>query len=80
MLTAMGTPDSERSTMSTFSSLIDDEPWVLLGCVTPDARLVGYAAAQYYGPHLRNGQLHRTARLHDLFVVERDRREVLDGS
>ncbi|WP_236647617.1 GNAT family N-acetyltransferase [Micromonospora sicca] len=31
-------------------------------------RLTGYAAAQDQGPHLRSGDAHRVARLHDRYV------------
>src|SRR5207248_250190 len=37
-------------------------------------RLLGYAAAQDYGDHLRAGKEGRVARLHDLYVREHDRR------
>lgn len=50
-----------------FLDLLADPRWALLGAVDPDG-LVGYAAAQDHGPHLRSGDEHRTARLHDLYV------------
>lgn len=75
-LEAMGTASTQADAKKRFSSLLLDDRWLLLGSAgthTPD--LVGYAAVQDYGPHLRSGNLHRTARLHDLFVQPEARRQ-----
>lgn len=69
MLMAMGTSSPEPEARPRFVALMLDERWLLVGCSMDGTELVGYAAAQDYGPHLRNGDLHRTARLHDLFVL-----------
>ncbi|MBB5112837.1 GNAT superfamily N-acetyltransferase [Micromonospora echinospora] len=37
--------------------------------------MIGYAAAQDHGPHLRSGDAHRTVRLHDLYVRPDRRRD-----
>ena len=68
MLQDMGSndehPDIQRDR---YASLLDDPRWVVLGAHT-DGELTGYAAAQDHGPHLRGGDDHRVARLHDLYV------------
>ncbi len=70
----MGTDDGEPVARSRFSSLLQDPLWLAL--VADDCgELIGYAAAQDRGTHLRYGDAHRTARLHDLLVVEGRRRE-----
>lgn len=73
-LEAMGTFTTELEAQALFNRLLSDRCWMLLGAVIPDVGLVGYAAAQDYGPHLRSGDVHRTVRLHDMFVAEELRR------
>ncbi len=51
-----------------FAALLADPRWALLGATGADG-LIGYAAAQDHGPHLRSGDAHRTVRLHDLYVA-----------
>jgi len=67
LLKAMGTDDEETVARPRFERLIDDSRWGILGA-DDDGRLVGYAAVQDYGTHLRLGDMHRMSRLHDLYV------------
>lgn len=67
MLLAMGAAPGELAARERFHQLGQDPHWFLVGCRV-DGRLLGYAAAQDHGPHLRTGDDHRTARLHDLYV------------
>ncbi|TYC25433.1 GNAT family N-acetyltransferase [Micromonospora sp. MP36] len=68
MLRDMGVGDEPAEThRERFLRLLADPRWALLGAVDA-AGLTGYAAAQDHGPHLRSGDAHRTARLHDLYV------------
>ena len=53
--------------------LLDDPRWGVLGAAMADG-LAGYAAVQDHGPHLRAGDDHRVARLHDLYVRPEHRR------
>jgi GNAT superfamily N-acetyltransferase len=72
MLRDMGTDDQEGTARKRYESLLQDPRWAVLGAAD-GSRLVGYAAVQDYGPHLRVGDQHRTARLHDLYVRPNDR-------
>ena len=67
MLLGMGTPDDEATTRERYAAVMRDPLWVVLGAEI-DGEVVGYAAIQDYGPHLRIGDHHRLARMHDLFV------------
>ncbi|WP_020579323.1 GNAT family N-acetyltransferase [Actinopolymorpha alba] len=67
LLKDMGTDDEETSARGRYDELLVDPRWGILGGIDGD-RLIGYAAVQDYGPHLRLGNLHRIARLHDLYV------------
>ncbi len=69
----MGTDDEEPTARVRYASLLPDPRWGVLGA-TDGERLLGYAAVQDYGPHLRLGDLHRIARLHDLYVHPDHRR------
>ena len=73
MLREMGTFDSEATTHDRFCDVLTDPAWALIG-VESGSKLVGYAAAQDYGPHLRGGDHHRIGRLHDMFVAADHRR------
>ncbi|MEV0427317.1 GNAT family N-acetyltransferase [Micromonospora sp. NPDC050495] len=74
MLRDMGVGDEPAEVhRERLGHLLADSRWALLGAVTA-GRLAGYAAAQDLGPHLRSGDTHRTARLHDLYVDPRRRR------
>ena len=73
MLEQMGCLDGEAATRERYADLLGDPRWGLLG-VEADS-LVGYAAVQDIGPHLRAGDHHRTARLHDMFVLDSHRRQ-----
>jgi GNAT superfamily N-acetyltransferase len=68
MLKDMGTDDDEPTAKERYGRLVHDPGWGVIGAVD-GIRLVGYAAVQDYGTHLRLGDLHRIARLHDLYVV-----------
>ncbi|MEV5764443.1 GNAT family N-acetyltransferase [Micromonospora sp. NPDC052213] len=57
-------PDAQRER---YVQLVADPRWVILGA-DADGELAGYAAVQDHGPHLRSGDDHRVARLHDLYV------------
>ena len=76
-LVAMGTPshESESEARARFGSLGQDPRWLLVCAASPAPTLLGYAAVQDQGPHLRYGNDHRTARLHDLFVAPTARRQ-----
>ena len=67
LLKGMGGQDSEDLAHSTFLDLLKDDRWLLLAADV-DGILVGYAAAQDFGPRLRASVSGRVARLHDLFV------------
>ncbi|WTL14160.1 GNAT family N-acetyltransferase [Kribbella sp. NBC_01505] len=67
LLRAMGTDDDEGTAEARYGRLLGDPAWGILGALD-GGRLVGYAAVQDYGTHLRIGDLHRMARLHDLYV------------
>lgn len=73
MLKDMGTDDEEPTARRRYELLLKDPRWAVLGAVDGN-RLVGYAAIQDYGTHLRLGDLHRMSRLHDLYVRPNDRR------
>ena len=73
MLKDMGTDDDEATARPRFIELVQDPRWGVLG-IEEGTDLVGYAAIQDHGPHLRLGNLHRIARLHDLYVVPSARR------
>lgn len=59
---------SDAEVRQRFETLLADDRWTLLGAFHSRS-LIGYAAAQDHGPHLRTGDAHRTARLHDLYVT-----------
>ncbi|MEU8262519.1 GNAT family N-acetyltransferase [Micromonospora sp. NPDC048999] len=74
MLRDMGVGDEPAEAhRERFLRLLADPRWALLGATDADG-LTGYAAAQDHGPHLRSGDAHRTARLHDLYVRPNRRR------
>lgn len=71
LLEAMGKTDGAETVRTRFSRLAGDNDHLLLVAVLNDA-VVGYAWAQDRGAHLRSGS--RSARIHDLFVAETQRR------
>jgi GNAT superfamily N-acetyltransferase len=73
MLHDMGTDDAEDTARARYKVLVADPRWAVIGAEL-GSDLVGYAAVQDYGPHLRLGNLHRIARLHDLYVRPASRR------
>ena len=73
MLKDMGTDDDEPTARKRYELLLQDPRWGVIGA-EEGTRLVGYAAIQDYGTHLRLGDQHRMSRLHDLYVRPDDRR------
>lgn len=77
MLLDMGFVDSEEALAERFPSFCgrEDAPiWV----AERQGTLLGYAYAQDYGPHLRPGVTHRTAKLNDLYTLPGARRQGVD--
>ncbi len=74
MLLDMGFVDDEGALEERFTAFRVHPDWALLGAER-DGRLLGYAALQDYGPHLRSGDTHRTAKLHDLYTLPDARRQ-----
>ncbi|WP_427887589.1 N-acetyltransferase family protein [Kribbella sp. GL6] len=66
LVRGFGTAFSEGESRGFFAELVADPRWVALGY--DDGELMGYAAVQDYGTHLRGGARHH-GRLHDLYVV-----------
>lgn len=73
MLLDMSFVDDETALEERFPSFCTHPDWALLGAFDGDT-LLGYAAAQDYGPHIRSGDSHRTAKLHDLYTAPEHRR------
>ncbi len=73
MLIDMGFVDDQTALEIRFSEFCTRSDWGLLGAFEA-ATLLGYAALQDYGPHLRSGNSHRTAKLHDLYTDPQARR------
>jgi GNAT superfamily N-acetyltransferase len=67
LLVGMGVRDSELPTQERFLRLTGEPHWFILVAEESDS-LLGYAAVQDYGDHLRGGKEARVARLHDLYV------------
>ena len=74
MLLDMGCVDEGEMLEARFRALCSSPDWTLLGAER-DGVLLGYAALQDYGPHLRSGDRHRTAKLHDLYTLPGWRRQ-----
>jgi GNAT superfamily N-acetyltransferase len=72
LLQGFGTSLPEEEAQEVYGELLVDPRWAILGFVSEDG-LVGYAAVQNYGPHLRAGRRHQ-GRLHDLYVAPGVRR------
>lgn len=68
MLLDMGFVEDETEPAARFPAFCVHPEWGALGAFR-DGVLRGYAAAQDYGPHLRSGNSHRTAKLHDLYTA-----------
>jgi len=64
----MGVRDDEASAQTRFLRLADDPAWLIV-VAGEGTRLLGYAAAQDHGDHLRAGKEGRVARLHDVYVA-----------
>lgn len=67
LLAGMGVRDPEQPTLERFLRLVAEPYWFIVVAADGD-RLLGYAAVQDYGDHLRGGKEGRVARLHDLYV------------
>lgn len=67
MLPDMGFVEDEAELAARFPAFCVHPEWVVLGAFRDG--VLGYAAAQDYGPHLRSGNSHRTAKLHDLYTA-----------
>ncbi|ULH16678.1 GNAT family N-acetyltransferase [Deinococcus sp. KNUC1210] len=73
MLLDMGFVESETALETRFPEFCTRPDWALLGAFEAE-QLLGYAALQEYGTHLRSGNSHRTAKLHDLYTAPQARR------
>ena len=73
MLLDMGFVENEEALEARFPEFCTRPDWELLGAFDGET-LLGYAAIQDYGPHLRSGNSHRTAKLHDLYTDPMARR------
>ena|GEM_PF-5835806 len=69
LLQGMVTHEDEATSQQTFEALVEDERWLIL-VAEQSGVLVGYAAAQDYGPRLRASVAGRFGRLHDVYVSE----------
>jgi GNAT superfamily N-acetyltransferase len=67
LLVGMGARDGEESSRERFVRLTSNPFWLIV-VASDEGRLIGYAAAQDYGDHLRGGKEGRVARLHDVYV------------
>ena len=74
MLAARGSHDGEASAHARFLRVLDDPMWLVVLAADGDGAVVGYAAAQDHGDHLRAGKEGRVARLHDMYVDPAHRR------
>ena len=73
LLQGMGTHEDEATSQQTFGALVEDQRWLILVAEQAGA-VVGYAAAQDYGPRLRASVAGRFGRLHDVYVSQGCRR------
>ncbi|GGJ80426.1 GNAT family N-acetyltransferase [Deinococcus aquiradiocola] len=73
MLLDMGFVKDEAALPERFAAFCGRPDWGLLGAFE-GPRLLGYSALQEFGPHLRSGDTHRTAKLHDLYTAPTVRR------
>lgn len=73
MLLDMGFVEDETSLAERFPAFCANPTHLIL--VADEAgKLLGYASVQDYGPHLRSGESHRTAKLDDLYTLPAARR------
>lgn len=75
MLLDMGFVEDEEALARRFPSFCTRDDFALLVAEDETGRLLGYAAVHDYGPHLRSGNSHRTAKLDDLYTVPGARRQ-----
>jgi GNAT superfamily N-acetyltransferase len=73
LLAGMGVKAEQQDVRTAFRSIVLDDRWLVLVAESGGA-LLGYAAAQDHGPHLRAPAAGRIARLHDLYVAPDHRR------
>lgn len=74
MLLDMGFVDDPVELAGRFPAFRAHPDWALLAAFEGET-LLGYAAAQDYGPHIRSGRQHQTAKLHDLYTSPEHRRK-----
>lgn len=74
MLLDMGFVDEEGALAQRFLAFCT-APEHLLLVAEEGQTLLGYAALQDYGPHLRSGNSHRTVKLDDLYTSPASRRQ-----
>lgn len=75
MLLDMGFVEDGEALAERFPSFCQREDYAVLVAVDGDGVPVGYAVVHDYGPHLRSGNTHRTAKLEDLYTVPQARRQ-----
>lgn len=73
MLLDMGFVEDEAALAARFPDFCHDPAHLIL-VAEEGGKLLGYAAVQDYGPHLRSGDSHRTAKLDDLYTLPSARR------
>ena len=75
MLLDMGFVEDEVALEMRFPAFCAREDFALLVAEDTEGRLLGYAAVHDYGPHLRSGDSHRTAKLDDLYTIPDARKQ-----
>ncbi|WP_407570164.1 GNAT family N-acetyltransferase [Deinococcus altitudinis] len=73
MLIDMGFVDDEAALAERYPAFCARPDYALLGAFEGET-LLGYAGLHDYGPHLRAGNTHRTAKLDDLYTLPTVRR------
>lgn len=74
MLLDMGFVDDTVGLAARFPAFCGDPLRPLLVAEADGGEVIGYAALHDYGPHLRSGDSHRTAKLEDLYTAPAWRR------
>ncbi|CAM3784093.1 GNAT family N-acetyltransferase [Deinococcus frigens] len=69
MLLDMGFVEDESALERRFPSFCGNPLRPVLVAQADGGEVAGYAALHDYGPHLRSGESHRTAKLEDLYTV-----------
>ena len=73
MLIDMGFVEDESALAERYPVFCTRPEYALLGAFESET-LLGYAGLHDYGPHLRSGNTHRTAKLDDLYTAPHARR------